>query len=303
MADENPPPPPPPHVQHVSVKPPPFAGASVRRWFTIVEAQFGIARITVDATKCMHVISNVPVDVLDQLQDNVVLNNIYDDLKNAIINLFVKSEPQIYNDLLNCNVLATKPTLYLQQLRSLASGWNLPDEFLKIQFINAMPPTIKPNLVAHQGTLDQIAQVADTLLAYNYNNNIKPNQYHPNSNISNINYHDNDYQIEPPHHSVNQLHNQSSKSYQRQTGYNRTNDRQNNYRRDNVSSNDYLSHNVKPFKPNQKQQVCRYHLYFGHSAKRCKNWCILNNPSIMTTPDSRPNSRFSSPNRSNAAEN
>jgi len=285
------------HVNAVTVKPPPFTGSSVNRWFTILEAQFLLARITVDATKCLHVISNVPADVLEQLQDEVILSNVYDNLKTAIVNLYRKTEPELYNDLLNCNVLATKPTLYLQRLRSIASGWKLPDEFLKIQFLNAMPSNIKPNLVAHTGTLDQIAQVADTLLAYNYNH-VRPNTSNNHyANTSNINYYDHDdmQDMNSSQHSINHTH---SHRDQRQSN-NRPNDRQNNFRRD----NDPTPLSLKPFAPNQKPQVCRYHLYFGHSAKYCQNWCILNNRSLPSSDMVNNHRRANSPKRSPASEN
>ena len=112
--DENPPPPPPPPVAHVAVKPPPFTGKSVRSWFTVVESQFNLAHIVNDRTKCSHVLSAIPLDVLDKLPDEVVTDNNYTALKDRIVELYTKPQPQQFNDLLHCNVLATKPTLYLQ---------------------------------------------------------------------------------------------------------------------------------------------------------------------------------------------
>ena len=279
-------PPPPPLAHHVAVKPPPFTGNSVRRWFTVLEAQFTLARITNDATKCTHVFSCIPVEVLDKLTDDVISENNYAALKDNIINLYTKPQPQQFNELLHCTVLATKPTLYLQQLRSHAASFNLPDNYLKIQFINAMPPAIKANLVTHPGSLDDIAKVADTLMAYNYSN--PPDYpYAPKMPAMSVNDH-NSFHVranDQPSHQY-RTNSRSSSSYQ-----NYSNPKQFDY------SDISIPHNIRAFNEKQRPNVCRYHIYYGKQAKRCKRWCLLNNPNITTLPDSRPPSRSASPNR------
>jgi hypothetical protein len=56
---------------------------------------------------------------------------------------------------------------------------------------------------------------------------------------------------------------------------------------------------VRAFQQNQIPRVCRYHLYFGHSARRCVGECILNTHNETSTnleySNSRPSSRSSSP--------
>ena len=56
---------------------------------------------------------------------------------------------------------------------------------------------------------------------------------------------------------------------------------------------------VRSFNAQQKPKVCRYNLYYGHKARKCKPWCILNNNSVTTLPNSRPASRSSSPSIAN----
>lgn len=273
-------------VQAISIKLPQFSPNFVKKWFVLLESQFTEARIVSDAAKCTHVFQNIPMDVFDKIPDDVITAKVYANLKEHIINLFVKPIPQQFSDLLQCNVLSSKPSLYLQQLRSHASNWNLPDDFLKVQFINAMPASIKPNLIAHQGSLDEIAAFADTLMAYNIqppsnftfmeNNNSQP-VYHVSRRNDN-------------YRNDNNAHQSRSSNHQ-----NHPHPRNNNYQPPNYSS-DSIPNNVRAFSDKQKPLVCRYHIYHGSNAKRCKPWCFLNNPSLTTVPNSRPASP--APNRS-----
>ena len=56
----------------VTVKPPPFYETSVIRWFTIVESQFVLAKITVASIKFHHILSNLPLRVINQVSDEVI---------------------------------------------------------------------------------------------------------------------------------------------------------------------------------------------------------------------------------------
>lgn len=141
-----------------------------------------------------------------------------------------------------------------------------------------MPSVIKSNLVAHQGTLDEIASVADNLMAYNYANNhtydYPPSQpchsnmspsFHVNRNDKPIQYHY-QYYASTSQNQVRIIYNASE-----------------------------IPNGIRSFHEKQKPKVCRFRLYYDKDAKKCKPWCILNNSSIPTLPNSRPNSRSSSP--------
>ena len=52
---------------------------------------------------------------------------------------------------------------------------------------------------------------------------------------------------------------------------------------------------LQPFSPNQKQKVCRWHIFFGGEAKKCRPWCQWPNKLPCTILDSRTSSRASSP--------
>ena len=152
----------------ISVRPPPFTPNKTRAYFRILEAQFGNLRITTDDTKCRHLISNLPADVVDKLSDEEIKSNYFQAVKDRIISLYGKSTPEVFNELLSLpSAIQTKPSLYLQQLRSKAFQLNLTDDFLKIYFIKALPDNIKPALITHNGDLDQLASLAYNLMDYN----------------------------------------------------------------------------------------------------------------------------------------
>lgn len=59
------------------------------------------------------------------------------------------------------------------------------------------------------------------------------------------------------------------------------------------------NYGLTPFSPNQRAQVCRSHIFFAGNARTCRHWCQWpNKSSSLQIQDSRPNSRDSSPNRS-----
>ncbi|XP_076061557.1 uncharacterized protein LOC143037308 [Oratosquilla oratoria] len=51
---------------------------------------------------------------------------------------------------------------------------------------------------------------------------------------------------------------------------------------------------LTPFYDGQRQRVCRYHLFYGNSARTCKMWCILSSKCDKVFPSSSPNSRLNS---------
>lgn len=270
----------------VAVKPPAFDETSVTRWFSIVESQFKLANITSASTKFHHVLANLPVKVVNQLSDAIISSPDYDTLKQALVTLFTRSKPELFDSLVSQNkILCTKPTLYLQELRKLAAPLEVTDDFLKIKFLKALPNTIRPLLVTYDSntSLEELARVADTLLDY--------------SGAS------------PVNNSVSLVSGQqtgTSSSYDVHRGrdvvqnhggvYNRGSDTRPHTPR---SSNDYFNvsipNSVRAFHSGQRPRVCRYHLYYGHSAKSCRDWCILKSSQLKISPDSRPSSRSSSP--------
>lgn len=262
-------------VQAIAVRPPPFSGNRIKGWFIVLESQFETSNINQSATKFRHVISNLPLDVCEKLSDADLTSNDYDALKEKLLNLHSRPEPQIFNDFISrppC--LNTKPSLFLQQIRTNASTWNLPDEFLKTYFLNAMPQNIRASLLTNNGTLDDIAKLADHLVEYSSSQMFTNFNQQPIVNATHHNPKHNFTRNRPDHSAQYQARSQPT----------------------NYSTQD-VPYNVRSFNPKQRPQVCKFHIYYGNQAKKCKPWCILNNPNLTTLESSRPSSRSSSPNR------
>lgn len=244
-----------PMAAAVSVKPPAFDDTSVSRWFKIVESQFLLSNITASTTKFHHIIANLPVRVLNQLGDAVIVSMSYNDLKNALESLFAKSKPKLFDTLMNQHkILCTKPTVYLQELRKLAAPLDVTDDFLRIKSLKALPNNIRPLLVKYNSntSLEELAQVADTLLDYSGSNQQGSiMQQAGSSTISYVGSRSNGTSMTP------------------------TRDPDTTHRGRTPSVPDYsitsIPVGVHAFHATQRPKVCRYHLYYGNNAKSCKS--------------------------------
>ena len=260
----------------VAVKPPIFDETPVTRWFTVVESQFILAHITISSTKFHHILSNLPLKVINQLSDEVISSSNYEQLKKALISLFTRSKPELFDSLVNKNkIMCDKPSTYLRELRKIAAQLSVDDSFVKLKFLNALPSNIRPLLVTYDDStsLEELARVAETLLAYGSNNKNDNN----NTNVSVVKS-----RSSPSYVSGN------SDKFQR--GSNSGVPRQ-----DYAYSSSNIPLGVRAFHDSQRPKVCRYHLYYGDKAKSCKRWCILSSTSSNILPDSRPSSRSPSP--------
>lgn len=252
---------------HVAVKPPVFDENSSARWFAVLESQFVLGHISSSSTKFHHVLANLPLQVANKIPDDVFTCNVYETLKNAVIGLFARSPSELFDTIMaKDNVLPTKPSIYLQEIRRIGTQLGLHDNFLKMKFLKALPDSIRPMLIIYQASsLEELARVADTLLEYSPQPSVNssysdlPASHPAPSNIPPID-----------HHAANIS---SHRHQPRET----------------------IPIDIRPFYADQKPQVCRAHLYFGESARSCRSWCILASSSVNVLPNSRPPSRSSSP--------
>jgi len=261
----------PPVAGAVAIRPPTFSPNKVNAYFKILEAQLQIANVTTPATKFRHLLSNLPIEVIDKLSDEQTTCEDYDELKQAVIAMYSKPNNQIFNELLAVPTnLATKPTIFLQQLKTNAAQLNLSDDFLKIYFIQSMPNHMRSTLVTHNGTLEDIAKLADTLVDYN----VTPYNYGTSSNMSFMN----------PISQVNARPQYSPRPQYHDNRYSSPSSNHHTYTAPSIPPS------IRAFHDKQKPRVCRSHLWFGHQARSCKQWCILNNNSLPLAPNSRPSS-------------
>ena len=261
-----------PQAAAVAVKPPPFDETSVTRWFIILESQFALANISVSSTKFHHVLANLPVRIINQLDDTVVTSQDFDKLKQALLTLFTKSKPELFDSLVNQNnIMCDKPSTYLREIQRIGQQLGVDNEFLKLKFLKTLPNNIRPIVVAHDdgtSSLEELARVADTMLAFNV----------PSTNTSSVNT-----------TQVNNANRGPNANVKVKGNYNVQNKGDSTYSKMNVPEG------VRAFPDGQRPQVCRYHLYYGSKARSCKRWCILSSTSHNVLPSSRPPSRSSSP--------
>jgi hypothetical protein len=291
------------HVHHVSVKIPRFNHYNVCRWIGQVESQFTIARITSPATKFAYLHGSLPEDIVNKLSDAAANGCDYQALKTELINTFTESKPELFEKLINQQkFLDQKPSFYLRSLQHVASQLGVGDEIIRIKFLKGMPDDIRSTLVAYDGgTLEELARVADTLLAY------KPSSL-PLHNITSQKlgpvdqYRFNDtpttpqisYHQEDTHAHINYVPTQTNKhKYQHDFSG----------RAQQKTESRGLYNNrpgLQPFYEDQKQKTCRHHIFYGPTARNCKSWCWLknSNPELVILPNSRPASRSNSPHRS-----
>lgn len=268
----------------VAIRPPPFSTNKINAYFTILEAQLQNGNIVNRTTKFRHLLSNLPIDVVDKLSEENLTCDDYDELKQALISIYAKPDPQIFNELLTIpSSLTTKPSIFLQQLKTRASQLNLSEDFLKIYFIQTMPVHIRSTLLTNNGSLDDLAKVADTLIDYNLSSY---NCANANASFNPISHVATRPQFAPRHPPPF-----NADRYPQQL----------------PTNNDYLSQSIpaglRAFHAKQKPRVCRAHIWFGRQARTCKPWCLLNDHTLPLTPNSRAPSRSSSPVRSSQAGN
>ena len=254
-----------PMAASVTVKPPPFDETSVTRWFTIVESQFVLAKITVASIKFHHILSNLPLRVINQVSDEVIQSQ---QLKRALISLFTKSKPELFDSLVNQNnILCDKPSNYLRELRKVTTQLGVDDSFIKLKFLKALPGNIRLLLVTYEdGTsLEELAGVAETLLAYGSNNFGASSQ----PNVSMVESRQGCRSITRNGENFRGSSSTSAAS---------------------VFSKTVIPIGVRSFHGGQRPQVCRYHLHYGNKAKSCKRWCILSSSCNAPRPGSRSSS-------------
>ena len=242
-------------INHVSIKPPMFMEDNVQAWFSIMEAQFSIAKITVKETKFYHVLASLPPNIVTPITQSTLDSKDYDVLKGAVLSTYEKSKPELLDKLMSSTIMTGRPSIYLNELLSLSTKIGAGDDIVRHKFISALPNSISP-IIASQGDLDflRLGKMADELLIHM--NRQESSQAH-----------------------VNQLSSQAQQN-RHSTSTNA------------ARSSQQIPYGLRPFNKDQKPKVCRAHLWFGEKAKYCKPWCKWpnKNNSIQIQPSSRPSS-------------
>lgn len=155
-------------VASVAVKLPDFWKSDPVMWFAQAEAQFALAKVTVDGTKYNHIIAKVDQTVLRHVSDIVAdppATGKYEAIKARLLSRFEMSpQEKLEKLLMTCDLGDMKPTHLLAKMQDLASGLKVDDNLMKMLFLNRLPPNIRPILSIHDGTLAKLAEMGDKMV-------------------------------------------------------------------------------------------------------------------------------------------
>ncbi|KAF0288664.1 hypothetical protein FJT64_012968 [Amphibalanus amphitrite] len=227
-----------------------------------MEAQFHIARITNDTTKFYHVLASLPPMTVSKLDGAVLVSHSYQALQQAVTELYERSKPELFDQLISKVQLTGRPSLYVRELQELAGKVGVGEELVRHKLLQSLPPAVGAVLAAQRDlSLQQLGKLADELMPLLQTSCLAA----PQAQLSS---HQRD-QHRPPHRRGEQQQHQADYSA--------------------------LPTGLRPFHPDQRQQVCRAHLYFGAEARTCKPWCRW--PKKTTNLQLEPSSRRASPER------
>ena len=236
-------------VGAVTVKLPAFMESASIGWFTIAEAQFKLRHIVESATKFYHVLSFLPPEVVMKIRPDTLQSNSYENLKQEVVDLYEKSKPELFEKLISKTVLTGRPSLFLNELITLGSKVGVNEDLVRHRFLQTVPPTISPVLMAQKDlNINQLGKLADELVVLTEKNAV-----------------------------VNEV--KPSLTYSKPSPRSRSTS----------PAASIIPIGLKPFHAAQKPQICRAHIYFSDKARTCKNWCRYPNKSsnLNILPNSR----------------
>lgn len=151
-----------------NLKIPPFWSENPALWFAQVEATFDLHKITADATRYRHVITQLDSRTLPAIAD-IIVNpppaQKYQAIKTLIMSSFAETtESKLRRLLRGLDPTNDKPTLLLQRIRNLADG-QVGDALLRTLFLEQLPEYVRGVLVI-SGDLDlsTLARQADKVM-------------------------------------------------------------------------------------------------------------------------------------------
>ncbi|GFX50388.1 uncharacterized protein TNCV_339231 [Trichonephila clavipes] len=150
-------------IHKVAVKPPAFWQNKPKSWFLQLEAEFSNSGISNNTTKYNIVVAALNENVLDFLVDilsNIPHDNKYETLKNALLNRLTDTE-ELLTDM---ELGDRRPSDLLRQMKSLA-GSSISDELIKSLWLQRLPQQTQAILSISKDSLNNIAEMADKIIA------------------------------------------------------------------------------------------------------------------------------------------
>lgn len=256
-----------PIIHAVAIKPAAFKETAVSGWFMTLEAQFSLNRVTSETTRYLYAFSSLPPDLAYNLPTSITSEQNYSKLKDAVIEIFEQSKPEQFEKMLKKTTLSGRPSMFLLELNAIANKVGVGEDLVRHKFVNALPSNIAPVIAAQKTlSLSQLGTLADELMPL------------LTDQVTSVSHYSTQYA------ESNGRRNNSDQRYRRESTDNA------NQRSSRNESN--IPYGLKPYRPNQRPKICKAHLYYGRTARTCKQWCQWpqkNSCRIL------PNSRSSSP--------
>ncbi|CAN7978188.1 unnamed protein product, partial [Ixodes persulcatus] len=155
-------------LSEIRLKPPRFWTKNEKVWFAQVEAQFLLHRVTSQATRYLHIVSSLPAEVADELEDihaTAPTPNAYDHLKAAVLARKTASERSRFQHLLSMKELGDqRPSQLLRRmLQLLGDATSDADKsLLRELFLQRLPNNmVVVRAAAEDMPLGRLADLAD----------------------------------------------------------------------------------------------------------------------------------------------
>jgi hypothetical protein len=257
----------------VNIKTPAFSESSPGTWFVILEAQFHNLNISTPKTKFYHALANLPVQTVQRISTTILNSEDFDKLKNSIVENYEATKPELFESLLSKTTYSGRPSAFLSEIRQIADKVGVTDDLVRHKFTQSLPSSMRAVLAAQDLPLDKIGKLADELLPL------------CETSVSAV---DRSYAYQSRNHSPERHYDQSS--------YN-TDRKSNNVAKYSRPCETPQQHQgLQPFHSNQRQKICRAHIFYADNARSCRSWCMYpNKGKAQIQPPSGRVSRSGSP--------
>jgi hypothetical protein len=249
-------------VSAVAVKVPPLYRNNPDAWFRTLESQFHLARITSGETKFHYLVAHLPEDLSAVLLSADTPAD-YESLKEDIKGIAEKSRQEKITEILAVSDLGgDKPSVFLRRLHAKMAQCGL----------SACPDMLKATLMR--------CLPSELRIALSGFQNQTPEQ------IAEIA--DSMLSIRATSNPINAVQQPQSQQAPRDSEQRRHQQQR-------------PSNSVAPFRPGQRNVICRAHIYYGLQARTCRRWCQFpkqpgHQPRTLSNKESTPvQSRSSSP--------
>lgn len=154
-------------VTRVSIRVPPFRPKDPALWFSQIEGQFAVNKITSDATKFYYVLSQLESRYAAEVRDictDPPATDKYATLKKELLRRLSASQEQQFRELLERTEIGDQtPSQFLRTMKGLAND-AVTDDFLRTLWASRLPPMTRAIITAQADLpLTRLAAIADQI--------------------------------------------------------------------------------------------------------------------------------------------